>query len=72
MQNYQQLNLVKFAQMLFPTKEELKIVLEKAVKHPQGAKAKDVISEIADFRKPYVLRSLVWLVKLGVLKVVKP
>ena len=71
-QNYQQLNMVKFAQMLLPTKEELNIVLEKAIKYPQGATAKDVISEIADSRKPYVLRSLVWLVKLGVLSVVKP
>ena len=71
MKNYRQLDMVKFAQMLLPTKEELKIVLEKAVKYPQGAKAKDVISEIADTRKPYVLRSLVWLVKLGVLRVVK-
>jgi hypothetical protein len=71
-QNYQQLNMVKFAQMLLPTKEELNIVLEKAVKYPQGATAKDVISEIADSRKSYVLRSLVWLVKLGVLSVVKP
>jgi hypothetical protein len=68
--NYRQLDMIKFSQMLFPTEAELNVVVEKIVRYPQGAKAKEIISEIVDARKPFVLRSLVWLVKLGVLRVV--
>jgi starch synthase len=69
---YQELAMVNFAKMLLPSEEELQCVLQKATDKSQGSKAVELISEITDSRKPYVLRSLTWLVKLGILRVVKP
>jgi alpha-maltose-1-phosphate synthase len=69
---YQKLAMVNFAEMLLPSEEELQSVLQKAADKPQGNKAVELIAEITEPRKPYVLRSLAWLVKLGILSVVKP
>jgi glycosyltransferase involved in cell wall biosynthesis len=68
---YQNLAMVKFAKMLFPTEVELKSILQKVENKHSGEKAIELVSEIPETRKPYVFRSLAWLVKIGVLSVVK-
>jgi hypothetical protein len=68
---YQNLAMVKFAKMLFPTEVELKSILQKVENKHSGEKAIELVSEIPETRKPYVYRSLAWLVKIGVLSVVK-
>ena len=67
---YRKLKMIKFSEMLLPSELELKGVLEKAEGYPSGIKAKNLIAEIPNNRKPYVLRSLTWLVKIGILKYV--
>lgn len=67
---YRNLKMIKFSEMLLPSEVELERVLKKAEGHPGGVEAKELISDIAMNRKPYVLRSLTWLVKMGILKCV--
>ncbi|MFM8341877.1 MAG: hypothetical protein ACKN9F_06615 [Methylomonas sp.] len=51
-----------------PTEPELQQILITAAKGPQSATS--LIQHITTDRQPYVFRGLVWLVKLGILKVV--
>jgi hypothetical protein len=56
-----------FAKHIFPSKQEVKSV--SLAPYGQNQSAEELISNIPVERKPYVLRSLSCLVKLGVLKV---
>ncbi len=66
---YRSLNMVNFAKHILPTEQEIESVLHAVYQQAQSAEA--LIRNIAAERKPYVLRSLSWLVKLGVLKVAR-
>jgi glycosyltransferase involved in cell wall biosynthesis len=64
---YRQLSMVDFAKVILPTEDEIASVLQ-ALSHPQTAQA--LLAGIAQERQAFVFRSLAWLLKLGVLKVV--
>jgi hypothetical protein len=59
--------MVDFAKHLLPSTAEIQSVLSAAQGKPKSAE--ELIHTIAPERKPYVLRALSWLIKLGVLKV---
>jgi glycosyltransferase involved in cell wall biosynthesis len=67
---YRKLKMIEFSEMILPSDVELQSVLKQADAYPRGIKAQYLIADIPDNRKPYVLRSLTWLVKMGILKVV--
>jgi alpha-maltose-1-phosphate synthase len=64
---YRQLAMVDFAKIILPTEAEIASVLH-AASQPQAAQA--LLAGIAQERQAFVFRSLAWLLKLGVLKVV--
>ena len=64
---YKQLAMVEFAKFVLPTDNELQSVLRLAGHDPKPAII--LVSEIDEKRRPYVFRSLAWLVKLGVLQI---
>lgn len=64
---YNQLAMVNFAKVVLPADAEVKTVLKAA--EAGGKTAADLIRSIPAERQAFVFRSLVWLVKLGVLKV---
>jgi hypothetical protein len=64
---YRQLAMVDFAKVILPTEAEIESVLHAALQ-PQPAQA--LVTNIGKARQAFVFRSLVWLLKLGVLKVV--
>lgn len=63
---YKKLAMVNFAEAILPTETEIEILLNAASATKKPASV--LIQEIPAERQPYVLRSLVWLVKLGVLR----
>ena len=64
---YQQLAMVNFSKVVLPSEAEVQLVLNAA---SSGAKtALELIQAIPPDRQTFVFRSLVWLVKLGILKV---
>ena len=65
-QLHQKLSMVNFAKVIFPTDTEILIVLKAGLRGPR--KAIDFVSEISEDRQLFVLRSLVWFVKLGILR----
>ena len=62
---YQELSMVNFAKVIFPTESEILIVLNAGLRGPR--KAIEFVEDISEDRQLFVLRSLVWLVKLGIL-----
>ena len=64
---YRQLAMVDFAKVILPTEAEIEFVLH-AASQPQTAQT--LVANIAQERQAFVFRSLAWLLKLGVLKVV--
>jgi starch synthase len=64
---YRQLAMVDFAKLILPTEAEIVSVLNTAAQ-PQSAQA--LVAGIAQERQAFVFRSLAWLLKLGVLRVV--
>ncbi len=64
--SYRQLAMVDFAKAALPSDEELQMVLNAA---SQPKPAFELIATLPPERQAFVFRSLVWLVKLGVLKV---
>lgn len=64
---YMGLAMVNFAKTVLPTELELQTVLGAAVAGPRPAA--ELIQFIAAERQAFVFRALVWLLKLGVLKV---
>jgi glycosyltransferase involved in cell wall biosynthesis len=65
-QTYQAMAMVNFAKTVLPTDAEIAAVLKQAAEGPQPAI--DLVKHIDDARKPFVFRTLAWLMKLGVLK----
>lgn len=63
---YRQLAMIDFAKVILPNEAEITAVLTAA---GQPKSAGELIAGIPSERLPFVFRSLVWLVKLGVLKV---
>ena len=55
--------MVEFAEFIAPTDEELSFVLKAMDSKPKAAS--EVLQDIEDSRRPYVLRGLGWLAKLG-------
>ena len=70
---YSKLAMVNYEQYVTPTSGELEIVFatikEEVENGANYAKASKLVSKITEDRKPYVLRSLVWLTKLGLLNI---
>ncbi len=60
---YQGLAMVNYAKLVIPTEEEIRLALAAA-----EATAAERVALIAEVRRPYVLRALAWLMKLGVLR----
>jgi len=60
---YQGLAMVNYAKVVLPTEEEIRLALTAA-----EATAAERVAQIAEARRPYVLRTLVWMMKLGVLR----
>ena len=67
LQTYQAMAMVNFAKFVLPTAEEIAAVLKQAAAGPQAAMA--LLQHIEQARKPFVFRTLVWFLKLGILKV---
>jgi starch synthase len=63
---YRQLAMVEFAKVVLPNEEEVSAVLHAASSTPIAAK--DLVASIPPERQAFVLRSLGWLLKLGVMK----
>ena len=66
LQSYQTMAMVSFAKWVLPNAEEIEAVLKQASLGPQPAIA--LVQQIDDARKPFVFRTLVWFLKLGILK----
>ncbi len=64
---FRQLSMVSFARLVLPEEVEVTTVLEAAA--ASQVTAIDLIKNIPEHRRAFVFRSLVWLVKLGILKV---
>ncbi len=64
---YRRLAMVDFAKAILPSEAELQAVLSSANSGPNAAM--DLLTSIPADRQAFVFRSLVWLIKLGVLKV---
>jgi hypothetical protein len=64
---YRQLAMVDFAKVILPTEFEITAVLQAAT---QAQAAQGLLAAIAQERQAFVFRSLAWLLKLGVLKLV--
>lgn len=64
---FRQLAMVNFAAAVLPTDDEVASVLGAAAGGPKAAE--ELVKDIAAERRPFVLRALAWLVKLGVLRV---
>ncbi|MDB9950471.1 glycosyltransferase family 4 protein [Gammaproteobacteria bacterium] len=68
---FKKLAMVDYARYVFPTPDELKSVIEVAEKFlPGGSSAAQLVANIEPQRRPYVLRGLAWLCKLGFLEFV--
>ena len=66
---YKKLDMVSYASYVFPKDDEIKVILKAAeLSLPNSAPASALLEDISERRKPYVLRSLSWLCKLGILK----
>lgn len=63
---YRQCAMVKFAEAVLPSAQEVKAVLDAAANGPRAAA--DLIHPVPLERQAFVFRALAWLVKLGVLK----
>jgi glycosyltransferase involved in cell wall biosynthesis len=66
---YKELAMVNYAHYVFPSDEEIKSVFEAAEKClPNSSTAEALLVGIEVKRRPYVLRGLAWLCKLGLLQ----
>jgi hypothetical protein len=77
LRSYQALAMVRFAQIVWPTQTELMSVLNATVASATelasaNKSGKELVQDIPEARRPHVFRSLSWLVKLGVLRIITP
>ena len=63
--NIRQIKMFRFAELILPSKEEITVILTSVQENAQSVGK--IIEEIDQQRKPYVMRSLSWLLKIGVL-----
>jgi glycosyltransferase involved in cell wall biosynthesis len=66
LQAYQAMAMVNFAKAVLPNNEEIATVLRQASLGPQASL--DLVKSIDESRKPFVFRTLAWLLKMGILK----
>ena len=66
-QTYQGMAMVSFAKWVMPNDAEIVAVLKQASSGPQSAQ--NLVVQINEARKPFVFRTLAWLLKLGIFKV---
>ena len=66
LQTYQAMAMVNFAKAVLPSNEEIATVLRQASLGPQASL--DLLKSIDESRKPFVFRTLAWLLKMGILK----
>lgn len=66
LQTYQTMAMVSFAKFVLPSDAEVAVVLKEAAAGPQAAI--ELVQTIDNARKPFVFRTLVWLLKMGILK----
>lgn len=66
LQTYQAMAMVSFAKFVLPSDAEVAAVLKQAATGPQAAM--ELVQTIDNARKPFVFRTLVWLLKMGILK----
>ena len=66
LQTYQAMAMVSFAKFVLPSDAEVAAVLKQAAMGPQAAI--ELVQTIDNARKPFVFRTLVWLLKMGILK----
>jgi hypothetical protein len=66
LQTYQAMAMVIFAKAVLPSNEEIATVLRQASLGPQASL--DLLKSIDESRKPFVFRTLAWLLKMGILK----
>jgi starch synthase len=64
---YKELSMVNFANTVLPSNDEIQTILKYLDKGPKTAG--NIIDSVDSNRKAFVLRSLTWFVKLGILKV---
>jgi glycosyltransferase involved in cell wall biosynthesis len=77
LRSYQSLAMVRFAQIIWPTQAELMLVLNAAAptatdRASANKSGMELVQDIPEARRPHVFRSLSWLVKLGVLRIITP
>ena len=66
---YKTLSMVNFAAYVFPTDDEVKSVFKIAeASLPGSTSAENLLGNVEPARRPYLLRSLAWLCKLGLLQ----
>lgn len=66
---YKGLDMVNYASFVFPTEDEISSVFSAAeAVMPNGCAAQELLHDIQPDRKPYVLRGLAWLCKLGLFR----
>lgn len=63
---YRQLMMVDFAKIVLPTDDEIRAMLNAAASGPKPAA--ELVESVSPERQAFALRSLSWLVKMGVLK----
>ena len=67
--SYKELAMVNYAEFVLPTEEEILAVIEAI--EPGVVTVLDLVAAIPEKRQTMVMRALSWLVKLGVLRLVK-
>ena len=67
LQTYQGMAMVSFAKFVLPSDAEVAEVLKQAAAGPLAAI--ELVQTIDNARKPFVFRTLAWLLKMGILKV---
>lgn len=60
------LAMVNFAELVFPSDQEIESMIYIAVENGSRVRAEVLISEIIEPRRPFALRGLAWLVKIGI------
>lgn len=63
------LRMVNYTNLIIPAEDEVKqVIINATASHPEPATADRLLYKVSALRKPYVLRSLAWLCKIGILE----
>ena len=67
---YNSLRIVNYTHVTVPTEAEVQKIIEYlASSYPDPVQAGQVIANIEEKRRPFVLRALVWMLKIGLIKI---